>query len=112
MRRLTCASAHTRLQTLTVIFSGKILARIGRTLAVVSSTPTPPEHPRMNIEVAVPDEWTPGQALAIRQLLQHSLKTGQPIISIVRKDVTTDQLKEAYDRIEALIKGLGLQVEG
>jgi hypothetical protein len=65
----------------------------------------------MNIEVAVPDEWTPGQTLAMRQLLQHSLKTGQPIISIVRKDVTADQLKEAYDRIEALIKGLGLQVE-
>jgi hypothetical protein len=66
----------------------------------------------MNIEVAVPDEWTPGQALAMRQLLQHSLKTGQPIISIVRKDITTDQLKEAYDRVEALIKDLGLQVEG
>jgi thiamine monophosphate synthase len=94
-----------------VISSGKILARIGRTLAVAPSTPTPPEHPRMNIEVAVPDEWTPGQALAMRQLLQHALKTGIPIISLIRKDASADQLKEIYDRVEAVIKEAGLQVE-
>jgi thiamine monophosphate synthase len=65
----------------------------------------------MNIEVAVPDEWTPGQALAMRQLLQHALKTGIPVISIIRKDASADQLKEIYDRVEALIKEAGLQVE-
>jgi len=64
----------------------------------------------MNIEIAVPEEWTPGQALAMSQLLQLSVRTGQPVISFVRKDVSADQLKEIYDRIEALIREAGLQV--
>lgn len=64
----------------------------------------------MNIEIAVPEEWTPGQALAMRQLLQHSIRTGQPVISFVRHDVSPDQLKEIYDRVEALIREAGLQV--
>jgi hypothetical protein len=65
----------------------------------------------MNIEVAVPDEWTPGQALAMRQLLQHAMKTGIPIISMIRNDASADQLKEVYDRVEDVIKEAGLQVE-
>jgi hypothetical protein len=64
----------------------------------------------MNIEVAVPDEWTPGQALAMRQLLQHAMKTGIPIISMIRNDASADQLKEVYDRVEDVIKEAGLQV--
>jgi hypothetical protein len=64
----------------------------------------------MNIEVTVPEEWTPGQALAVRQLLQHSIKTGQPVISFVRKDVSPEQLKDIYARVEALIRDAGLQV--
>ena len=69
-----------------------------------------PEHAAMNIEIVVPEEWTPGQALAMRQLLQHAVRTGQPVISFVRKDVTPDQLKDIYERIEALIREAGLQV--
>ena len=65
----------------------------------------------MNIEVAVPDEWTPGQALAMRQLLGHALKTGIPVISMIRKDASADQLEQIYDRVDALIKEAGLQVE-
>jgi hypothetical protein len=64
----------------------------------------------MNIEIVVPEEWTPGQALAVRQLLQHAVLTGQPVISFVRKDVSADQLKKIYERIEALIREAGLQV--
>ena len=64
----------------------------------------------MNIEILVPDEWTPGQALAMRQLLQHGVGTGQPIIAFVRKDVSPEQLKEVYDRINTLISEAGLQV--
>jgi hypothetical protein len=64
----------------------------------------------MNIEIAVPEEWTPGQTLAMRRLLQHSIRTGQPIISSVRKDASADQLKAVYDRIETLIQEAGLQV--
>ena len=63
----------------------------------------------MLIEVVVPDDWTPGQALATGQLLQHVIRNGQPVITAVRKDVTADQLKDVQDRIEALIREAGLQ---
>jgi hypothetical protein len=63
------------------------------------------------VEVAVPDDWTPGQILAMRQLLQHAVRTAVPVIAMVRKDVTTDQLQEIYDGIQALIREAGLQAE-
>lgn len=62
----------------------------------------------MNIEISVPEEWTPGQSLAIRQLLQHATKTGQPVIAFIRKDATPEQLSEIYDRVNALIDEAGL----
>jgi hypothetical protein len=64
----------------------------------------------MTIELAVPEDWTPGQALALRQLLQQALRSAQPVIAFVRKDVDPDQLKDIYDRIGALIREAGLQV--
>jgi len=63
----------------------------------------------MDIEIAVPEEWTPGQALAVRQLLQHAVQTGQPVIALVRKDISPDKLKEIYDRINTLIREAGLE---
>jgi len=48
--------------------------------------------------------------MMMRQLLQHVMRTGQPIIAAVRKDVTADQLKDVQDRIEAVIREAGLQV--
>jgi hypothetical protein len=63
----------------------------------------------MNIEILVPEEWTPGQALVTRQLLQHGIRTGQPVIAFVRKDVSPDKLEEIYDRINTLISEAGLQ---
>jgi hypothetical protein len=63
----------------------------------------------MTIEIVVPDDWTPGQALAMRQLLQQAVRTGQPVIAFVRKDITANQLKEIYDRIKAVIREAGLQ---
>jgi hypothetical protein len=65
----------------------------------------------MIIEVAVPDDWTPGQALAVRQLLQHALRNAQPVIALVRKDVTPDELQDIYNRIGALIRESGLEAE-
>ncbi len=64
----------------------------------------------MNIEVAVPDDWTPGQALVLRQLLQHAVSNAQPVIALVRKDVTAEQLHDIYRRIEAVIREAGLEV--
>ena len=65
----------------------------------------------MVVEIAVPDDWTPGQILAMRQLMQHAVRTAVPVIAMVRKDVTADQLKEIYDGIQALIREAGLQAE-
>ena len=48
----------------------------------------------MTIEIAVPDDWIPGQALALRQLLQHAVATAQPVVALVRKVITADQLKQ------------------
>jgi hypothetical protein len=63
------------------------------------------------VEIAVPDEWTPGQILAMRQLLQHAVRTAVPVIAMVRKDVTADELEVIYDRIQTQIRALGLQAE-
>ena len=63
----------------------------------------------MHIEIAVPDEWTPGQALATRRLLQHAVRGRQPLIAFVREDVTADQLDELYRRVNALIREAGLE---
>ena len=64
----------------------------------------------MIIEVAVPDDWTLEQALAVRQLFQHAIRNAQPVICPVREDVTPDQLHDIYDRIHAMIRESGLAV--
>ena len=64
----------------------------------------------MIIEVAVPDDWTPGQILAVRQLLQRAIRNAQPVICPVREDVTPDQLHDIYARIHAMIGESGLAV--
>jgi hypothetical protein len=64
----------------------------------------------MIIEVAVPDDWTPGQTLAVRQLFQRAIRDAQPVICPVREDVTPDQLQDIYNRIHAMIRESGLAV--
>ena len=63
----------------------------------------------MNIEVAVPNDWTPGQAMAVRQLLQHALRNAQPVIALIRKDATAEQLQDIYRRVQELIREAGLE---
>ena len=60
----------------------------------------------MTIEIAVPDDWTPGQVLAIRQLRQHAVTTAQPVVAFVRKDITPDQLKEIHERSIRELEGI------
>ena len=60
--------------------------------------------------VAVPDDWTPGQALAVRQLLQRAMRGARAPICPVREDVTPDQLRDIYERIGAVIRESGLAV--
>jgi hypothetical protein len=63
----------------------------------------------MNIEILVPEEWTPGQALVLHRLLQRGMRTGQPVIVFVKKDVSPDKLEEIYGQISTLISEAGLQ---
>jgi hypothetical protein len=62
----------------------------------------------MTIEISVPDEWTPGQAVAVRALLQQVLRSGQPLIAAVRADATPDQLSEIYGQVGALLRDAGM----
>ena len=64
----------------------------------------------MDIEVVVPDDWTVGQTFAVQQLLQHAVRDAQPVIALVRKDVTPEQLQDIYRRIEEVIREAGLDV--
>lgn len=64
----------------------------------------------MVIEIAAPDDWSPGQTLAVQQLVQHVVRGAQPVICSVREDVTPDQLEDIYHRIHALIRESGLEV--
>ena len=65
----------------------------------------------MTIEIATPEDWTVGQALATRALLQHAVLTATPIVAFIRKDATAEQLEEIYDRVKALIREAGLEAE-
>ncbi|MGD0556944.1 MAG: hypothetical protein ABSA93_18440 [Streptosporangiaceae bacterium] len=64
----------------------------------------------MTIEVVIPDEWTTGEALAMQQLIQHSMRGAQPVIAVVRKDATPDQLHDIYRKVDDLIDESGLGV--
>ncbi len=62
----------------------------------------------MKIEVVVPDEWTPGLTLATQQLLQHAVRSGYPIISVLRPDATPEQIQDVYQRIGTVVRKSGL----
>ena len=62
----------------------------------------------MVIEIAVPDEWTPGLALATRELLQRAVRGGYPLVTYARSDATPEQLRDVLTRIQALIEESGL----
>jgi hypothetical protein len=62
----------------------------------------------MTIEVEVPQEWSPGQALATRALLQQVFRSGFPVITCVRPDATPEQVAEFCRRVEDLIREAGL----
>ena len=62
----------------------------------------------MKIEVVVPDEWTPGLTLAMQQLLQQAVRSGYPIISVIRPDATPEQIQDVYQRIGTVVRESGL----
>ena len=62
----------------------------------------------MTIEISVPDDWTPGQALAVRALLQRAVSSGHPLIAAIRADATPDQLRDIYLRVGTLLQDAGM----
>jgi len=64
----------------------------------------------MVIEISVPDEWTAGQTLAVRQLFQQAVRGAQPVICPVREDITPEQLGDIYDRVNTVIQRAGLAI--
>ena len=62
----------------------------------------------MQIEITVPDEWTPALALATRALLQQSVRAGFPLIACARADATPEQLRDIMARIQAVVAESGL----
>lgn len=62
----------------------------------------------MKIEVVVPDEWTPGLALAMQQLLQHAVRDGWPLITCLRRGATAEEIEEIDHQIRVLVQGSGL----
>ncbi len=62
----------------------------------------------MNIEVTVPDEWTPGLTMAMQQLLQRAVRSGWPLITCLRPEATADQIEEINRQIRVLVQDSGL----
>jgi hypothetical protein len=71
-----------------------------------------PAHTRevgpMMFEVTVPDDWPPGLAMAVAQMVRQSFKDGFPIVVPVRKDATANEIAGAFEIIRGVIKKAGL----
>lgn len=64
----------------------------------------------MVIEIVAPDDWSPGQTLAVQRLFQRVVRGAQPVVCSVREDVTPEQLEDIYHRINTLIRESGLEI--
>ena len=62
----------------------------------------------MVIEITVPDDWSPALALATRSLFQRAVNGGYPLVTWARPDADPEVVRQAFDRIRALIEESGL----
>jgi hypothetical protein len=62
----------------------------------------------MNIEVTVPDEWSPALTLTVQRLLQEAVRSGWPLIICLRPDVTPEQMADINQRVRGLVQDSGL----
>ena len=44
----------------------------------------------------------------MQQLLQHAVRSGYPIISVLRPDATPEQIQDVYERIGTVVRESGL----
>ena len=62
----------------------------------------------MNIEVTVPDQWSPALTPTVQRLLQEAVRSGWPLIICLRPDVTPEQMADINQRVRELVAGSGL----
>jgi hypothetical protein len=62
----------------------------------------------MNIEIAVPDGWTPALTLAMAQLLQRTAREGFPLVVPLRGDVTAEEIAAISERVRRMVSEAGL----
>ena len=63
----------------------------------------------MQIEITVPDDWSPELAMSIRSLFQHAVTDGFPLVAWTRRDADPEQVKLVYTRIRTMIEESGLE---
>ncbi len=64
----------------------------------------------MTLEIRIPEEWPPGLALAMANLVRRSFDKGFPVIVPVRPDASPEQLWAAFERVKMVIEDIGLAV--
>jgi len=62
----------------------------------------------MTLEISLPEEWPPGLALAVAQMMRESFKEGFPVIVPVRKDATPEQIESAFELARTAMRKAGL----
>jgi hypothetical protein len=62
----------------------------------------------MNIEIQVPDDWSPQFGFAMTRLLRETLTQGLPVVVAVRPDVTAEELSDAFTKVREVITEAGL----
>jgi hypothetical protein len=60
------------------------------------------------VEVRVPDDWTPEFRPATARLMSKAVADGVPIVMSVRPTATPGQIRDVYQRIQALLEERGL----
>jgi hypothetical protein len=63
----------------------------------------------MQIEITVPDDWSPELTMSIRSLFQHAVNDGYPLVTWARRDADPEEVKRVFSRIQALMKESGLE---
>lgn len=62
----------------------------------------------MTVEIKIPEDWPPGLAFAVAQLIRQSVEDGFPIVVPLRKDATPDQIAGICTAVQTMVRDAGL----
>jgi hypothetical protein len=60
------------------------------------------------IVLRIPEDWSPGLAMAVRALLQQAIDRGCPIVTAIRGDAPADEIGRLQAGIRELVRESGL----